>query len=296
MNKEKKQNGQKFFKVPFFLLQREEYKSLSADAILLYGLLLDRVTLSEKNADSFTDEMGEIYVICTINEIMQNLRCCNRTAIKLLNDLANVGLIEKKHGGYTRASRIKVKNIHFESEKYSTSDSENNYISGCENSVPEMVNKIHYDSEENDILESKKSSLGIVKNIHPNHTNINHTYNNQTYHPFISVDEIRERVEYDIIKYDANAEIIAELIEVMAETYSVTSREIRIGGTKYAADFVKSRLDKITSEHITDVAYKIANCNSKVKMTKNYMLRLLFDSPATMMSEVAITYHQNNYQ
>ncbi|MCQ2481555.1 MAG: DUF6017 domain-containing protein, partial [Clostridia bacterium] len=117
-----------------------------------------------------------------------------------------------------------------------------------------------------------------------------------TYHPFISVDEIRERVEYDIIKYGANVEIIAELIEVMAETYSVTSKEIRIGGTKYAADFVKSRLDKITSEHITDVAYKIANCNSKVKMTKNYMLRLLFDSPATMMSEVAITYHQNNYQ
>ncbi len=262
MNKEKKQNGQKFFKVPFFLLQREEYKSLSADAILLYGLLLDRVTLSEKNADSFTDEMGEIYVICTINEIQKQLRCGMHKAVDLLKALEQAGLIKKSHGGKTRASRI-------------------------------TLLKAQYDIAKTDNSDIAENASDILQKVQSNHTNNNHTYINQTYHPFISVDEIRERVEYDIIRYDANAEIIAELIEVMAETYSVTSKEIRIGSTKYAADFVKSRLDKITSEHITDVAYKIASCKSNVKKTKNYMLRLLFDSPATITSETTIAYNSH---
>lgn len=265
MNKEKKQNGQKFFKVPFFLLQREEYKSLSADAILLYALLLNRTYLSDRNPELFSDESGEIYVIFTIDEIQETLGCANKKAVRLLNNLEKAGLIEKSHGGITRASRIKVL-------------------------------KQHFDSVKNDISDSVKTTPHIVLEQHHSNTEYSNTYSSNTYHPFISVDEIQERVEYDIIKYGANAEIIAELIEVMAETYSVTSKEIRIGGTKYAADFVKSRLDKITSEHITDVAYKIANCNSKVKMTKNYMLRLLFDSPATIASETMITYHQSNYQ
>ena len=88
---------------PRFLLKME----ISQTAKLLYALLLDRSTLSQKN--EWQDSEGRIYIVYPIAEIAEMLdRGC--TAVKAaLNELDAAGLLERRRAGFHAASRIYVK-------------------------------------------------------------------------------------------------------------------------------------------------------------------------------------------
>ena len=60
-----------FFRIPKALFTEKEFQGLSTDAKLLYGILLDRISLSKKNG--WIDSDGYVYIIYTIAEL-QDLR------------------------------------------------------------------------------------------------------------------------------------------------------------------------------------------------------------------------------
>ena len=70
-----------FLRVPKILLQHEEYYGISAEAKLLYSLLLDRTGISRRNG--WKDDQDRIYIIFTIDEIRESLSCGNKKAIQL---------------------------------------------------------------------------------------------------------------------------------------------------------------------------------------------------------------------
>ena len=98
-----------FYKVPKVLCTEEEFRTLSSDAKLLYGLLLDKVSLSQKNG--WVDDDGRVYVIFTLERIMHSLNCCDKKATKLLVELETYGLIERKRQGLGKPTIIYVKNF-----------------------------------------------------------------------------------------------------------------------------------------------------------------------------------------
>ena len=51
-----------FYRVPRLLIKDERFKGLSSDAKLLYGLMLDRMSLSMKNG--WLDDENRAYIIC----------------------------------------------------------------------------------------------------------------------------------------------------------------------------------------------------------------------------------------
>ena len=55
-----------FYRVPKVLFTNERFWNISADAKMLYGILLDRMSLSAKNG--WIDESGRVYIIFTIDE------------------------------------------------------------------------------------------------------------------------------------------------------------------------------------------------------------------------------------
>ena len=59
-----------FYKVPKALFE-EKYKSVSTDAKMLYGLLLDRMYLSVKNG--WIDKQGRVYQYFTIKSTQEKL-------------------------------------------------------------------------------------------------------------------------------------------------------------------------------------------------------------------------------
>ena len=70
-----------FYRVPRLLIKDERFKGLSSDAKLLYGLMLDRMSLSMKNG--WLDDENRAYIIYTVDAIMEDLGCSKPTCIKL---------------------------------------------------------------------------------------------------------------------------------------------------------------------------------------------------------------------
>ena len=74
-----------FYRVPRLLIKDERFKGLSSDAKLLYGLMLDRMSLSMKNG--WLDDENRAYIIYTIDNIREDLGCSKEKAIKVLAEL-----------------------------------------------------------------------------------------------------------------------------------------------------------------------------------------------------------------
>ena len=101
-----------FYRVPRMLIKDERFKGLSSDAKLLYGLMLDRLSLSMKNG--WLDSENRAYIIYTVDNIMEDLGCSKPTCTKIMRELDcdnGIGLIEKKRRGLGKPDIIYVKNF-----------------------------------------------------------------------------------------------------------------------------------------------------------------------------------------
>ena len=158
-----------FFMLPKILLSDEHFKSLSSDAKILYACLLERTGYSYKN--NWIDDEDKVYIIFTIDEIMETLGVSNKTASKISSELESIGLIEKKRQGLGRPNIIYVKDFMsvFDIEK-------NEYITRSVNSTLQKCN--YYTSR------NVKSTSQEVKKVHGidnniiNNNYINNNFNN----------------------------------------------------------------------------------------------------------------------
>lgn len=75
-----------FYRIPKVLFTDSEFRTLSAESKILYGILLDRVSLSAKNG--WIDSQGRVYIIYTIEDIMGDLNCGNKKARGLFQSSA----------------------------------------------------------------------------------------------------------------------------------------------------------------------------------------------------------------
>lgn len=98
-----------FYRIPRLLMTHERFKDMSCDAKLLYGVLLARMELSQKN--NWLDENGRVFVYYSIENIMEALGCAHGKAGRLLKELVDCGLLEKKRQGLGLPDRLYLKNI-----------------------------------------------------------------------------------------------------------------------------------------------------------------------------------------
>lgn len=174
-----------FYRVPKVLFTAECFKELSCEAKVLYGLMLDRMSLSIKNR--WFDEEDRVYIIFTIEEIMELLGCGRQKAVKNLAELDSekgIGLIEKKRLGLGRPNVIYVKNFMLKDtpemeEKYPES-AENtkkyeNQTSGSVKTILQEVPESNFRKYENRTSRGMKIILPEVPKSNGNKTDNNNT-------------------------------------------------------------------------------------------------------------------------
>ena len=101
-----------FYRVPKVPFTEPCFKALSCEAKVLYGLMLDRMSLSIKNR--WLDSEDRVYIIFTVEEIAELMNCGTQKAVKLVKELDSnngIGLIEKKRLGLGKPNVIYVKNF-----------------------------------------------------------------------------------------------------------------------------------------------------------------------------------------
>lgn len=184
-----------FYRVPRLLIKDERFKGLSSDAKLLYGLMLDRMSLSMKNG--WLDDENRAYIIYTIDNIREDLGCSKEKAVKVLAELdANkgIGLVEKIRRGLGKPDIIYVKNfiiqdkgrkeplnadVSTEVGKTDFKRSEKPTSRSQENRLQE-VGKTDFSRSEKLTSRGRENQLQEVGETDPNYTNYNQTENNYT--------------------------------------------------------------------------------------------------------------------
>ena len=89
-----------YFPYPKFLLQM----SLSHTARLTYVLLLDRMTLSQKNG--WVDVQGRAYVLYPLTGLAEDLQSSISSVTRALRELEAARLIERRSNGFSKPNQI----------------------------------------------------------------------------------------------------------------------------------------------------------------------------------------------
>lgn len=290
-----------FYRVPRLLIKDERFKKLSSDAKLLYGLMLDRMSLSIKN--EWFDEDNRAYIIYTIDSIMEDLGCGKEKAVKVLAELDSVkgiGLVEKVRRGLGKPDIIYVKNFASLAENVDEKKSENT------DKITE-VGKSDFKKSENRTSRSPEIEPQEVGESNPNYTNYNQTdlnYTEESYiNPIIQSDSgkkdtmdvmddvqtyielIKENISYDHhMQYDGygKRELYDELFQVICEVVCVKRPTIRVAGEEYPYELVKSRFLKLESSHLEYVIGCMQNTTTKITNIKAYMITSLYNAPTTI--------------
>ena len=145
-----------FYRIPKTLFKDKTFSVLSTDAKLLYGLMLDRMSLSMKNG--WLDKDNKVYIIFMITDIMEDLGCAEQKATKILKELdtkSGIGLIERKRQGLGKPNIIYVKNFVFDKE-----------IKTCENHNSDdfaVDNITNQDFPESQIKGNENQNSRVVK-------------------------------------------------------------------------------------------------------------------------------------
>lgn len=93
---------------------------------------------------------------------------------------------------------------------------------------------------------------------------------------------IAENISYDLLKTQVDSEDLDEILELVVETVCSNQETIRVAGSNFPHDVVKSRLLKLNDEHIRFVIHCIKENTTKIRNIKQYLLTALFNAPVTI--------------
>ena len=268
-----------FYRIPKVLFTEERFKAISAEAKVLYGLLLDRMSLSAKNG--WQDKENRVYIIFTIEDIMAAMGCADQKAGKLLYELeSKCGLIERKRQGLGKPNLIYVKNFVTPSE--SRFLNRENHDSGevkitDQEPLKSRSNNTEYNNT--DISDTDSFPFTSFREDHGRETKRNDVNHRERYREIIS-----ENISYGILlqDYPLDRDILTEILELMVDTVCTTRSTVRISGDDKPAEVVKSQFLKLDSEHIRFVMDGLKDNTTRIRNMRQYLLATLYNAPLTI--------------
>lgn len=270
-----------FIRIPAVLFSKEEFKGLSSEAKVLYGILLKRMDLSAKNG--WFDEQGRVFIICTLEEIMETMNCADNKATKLMNELEEkCGLIERKRQGQGKPNLIYVKN----------------FISSVDNLGGQPPESRFWSRENHDSGVVKTTNQESLKSRgrYKDNNDTDLSYTENPIYPGRDADGMAERrsyesyfrdaLEFDYLlqQYPYDRETLQEILDLLVDTVCTKREYIRIASDDRPRDVVKSRFMKLDSSHIQYVLDCLKENTTDVHNIKQYLLAALYNASGTISS------------
>ncbi len=302
-----------FYRVPKVLIKDKFFKNVSCEAKLLYGFMLDRLSLSLKN--DWKDRSNKVFIYYTFEDIQEDLNCAHGKSAKLLSELDNIGLIERVKQGQGRPTKIYVKkfivpiqnfgkiaeNQDFRKKEMQTSDFEKSRLP--------ITGSQDFRREEIQTSDFEKSRLPITGSADFPKSESNYTYKNKTdlIDNNISqssqsvkqntdgqdkdrTDDITQKIEAytelikDNISYSDLAvsrkfdiRLINEFIGIMVDVILTVGKYVRINGEDKPRELVKHnflKLDYGDMEHAID---QFKSVTERISKKKQYIISLLYN-------------------
>ena len=286
-----------FVRVPKVLFtDKEHFGGLSNEAKLLYGLLLERMSLSRKN--NWIDKHNRVYIIfLPVEEIEESLDVGHEKALNLLKELddqSGIGLVKKKCRGLGLPSILYVKNFIVKGEQNTdrvpTSRS-------TENEFQEF-GKTDFKKSENQTSENPKNRLLEVRKSDSNNLDINNTDMSYTYDQSIdrsqagiqnfspgadglidaiersTVEEkVKKQIDYDCLISHPDSSVVqmAEEIKDLMVDVLCGERSVVSEGKRVSEETAKAAYRKITFDHVQYVMKSLVSYPDKISRIDRFL-------------------------
>ena len=95
---------------------------------------------------------------------------------------------------------------------------------------------------------------------------------------------ISQNISYGLLRqeYSHQQEQLEEILEILVETVCTTRQTVRVAGNNFPSEIVKSRLLKLTAEHIRFVLGCLSRNTTKIRNIRQYLLTTLYNAPTTI--------------
>ncbi len=258
-----------FFRIPKALFQEQQFQDLSTDAKTLYGILLDRMSLSVKN--EWFDKKGRVFIIFTIEDVKRTLRCADNKATRLLRELEEFGLIERKRRGQGKPCLVYVKNFSAESSKESVKNRDNDDSCGSKIACQDPVKSRGI---------KKKENKAEMNNTNPILSDESEKMKNRE----LLEEYFSRSLEMDLLLrlYPDDEDTIYQIVDLLVDTCATNRKLLHIAGDDKPAEVVRSRFMKLNADHIRFVLKCLAENSSPIRNMKQYLLASLYNAPTTM--------------
>lgn len=287
-----------FYRIPRQLITGDQFKRLSTDAKLLYGLLLDRMGLSAKNG--WYDEQGRVYIYYTLEEIQADLNCGHDKATKLLVELDSgkkgFGLIERVRQGQGKPTKIYVKRFITRAAPPPNLQEE---IPRPRLLRSAECGETAVQSAENPQSRPRKSrgqECGFSAGSYIKSNQTKFIYTDPSIHPYPSGppgrwmdrnDEqsaVKEAVEYGSLCTQYSQEDVDEVVELITDVLCSTRPTLRVGGEELPTAQVKDRFCRLDRGHLEYVFDCLRNNTTQVRNIRAYLMTALYNAPVTISS------------
>ena len=258
-----------FFRIPKALFQEQRFQDLSTDAKTLYGILLDRMSLSVRN--EWFDKKGRVFIIFTIEDVKRTLRCADNKATRLLRELEEFGLIERKRRGQGKPCLVYVKNFSAESSKESVKNRDNDDSCGSKIACQDPVKSRGIKKKEN------KTEM--------NNTNLILSDESEKMKNRELLEEyFSHSLEMDLLLrlYPDDEDTLYQIVNLLVDTCATNRKLLHIAGDDKPAEVVRSRFMKLNADHIRFVLKCLAENSNPIRNMKQYLLASLYNAPTTM--------------
>ena len=296
-----------FVRVPRVLFtDKEHFGNLSNEAKLLYGLLLERMSLSRKN--NWIDKHNRVYIIFPVEEIEEILDVGHEKALNLLKELddqSGIGLVKKKRRGLGLPSILYVKNFIISCEQAVDNSP---ILRSTENGSTE-VGKSDFKKSENQTSAYLKSRLLEVRNSDSNNIDINNTDMSYTYNQSINPpcsgvqnfspgadglidgidrstveEEVKKQIDYGCLISHPDSSVVqmAEEIKDLMVDVLCGERSVVSEGKRVSEETAKSAYRKITFDHVQYVMKSLVSYPDKISRIDRFLTASLFNSVYTL--------------
>lgn len=303
-----------FIRFPAALVKLPCFKSLSADAKLLYALIVDRFNLSIAN--KWKDENGTPYVYFSIDSVMESVGCAKAKAVKLMDTLEDWGLIRRAKQGLGKPNRIYVLDPalldQFENRTtLSTCSSTDQFDSDTSSEIKPVGNQTtlstdqfdsettlstdqfdnqtgsdQFDFQTSSIIKPKKFDFQTpeVWKSNPNQTKYNQTNNNQTERteretkvPAL-VSGVMNQTAKEILCRSFDEALVKRTTSLLYELVATPSQHVRVDNTLTSGYALSQHLANISVEQIQSALNNFTARTCPAAEERDNLLTALYDA------------------
>jgi hypothetical protein len=278
-------NSKLFYQIPKEFYSNEKYFDLSSDAVILYSILTDRLSLSIKN--KWVNNKGEVYLIFTREKLEKLMRKSKSTIVNAFKQLRKFELIEEERQGLRKPNLIFINHLE---------------LKPIEVEVEEINSPEPVDMTLKSNIHTSRCSISIhpeVRILNPNQTDSNYTNNNNTDKTNQSISQGNENKElekvyekdkkendglmdylnqkYEIENMKNESELYVSMVNVIHDVVNSTS-PIMVNKDIKPVEVVKARFMKLELRHLQYVFSQIQNYDKGIRNPIKFLTTCLYNS------------------